>query len=37
MQLQTGLPSKSNSGEGLEDVGLEGNPFIKDKLFETIL
>jgi hypothetical protein len=37
MGSQTGLPHKSNSGERLEDDGLEGGPFIKNKHLKTSL
>ena len=32
-----GLPSKSDSGEGLEDDGLERSPFIKSESLKMIL
>jgi hypothetical protein len=34
---QTGLPSKSDSREPLEDDGLERGPFIKNKHLKTLL
>jgi hypothetical protein len=37
VRSQTGLPSKSDSGEALEDDGLERGPFIKNKHLKTLL
>jgi hypothetical protein len=37
MQSQTGLPSKSDSGEELEDGGLEEGPFVKNKHLKVLL
>jgi hypothetical protein len=36
MRSQTGLPSISDSGEGVEDDWLERGPFIKNKQLESL-